>query len=321
MHVIAMAHSYLTGRKAGSEVMLHALLRSLAQKGHTVEAVITDSQDRGHPADLEGVHVRPLQRPDAMRYIQEHRPDVVVSQHKNLRYAFKAAREVKARTIQLLHSSDQEPMNKRDTLKPDLVVYNTDWLRKTYGRPKVHREMTVHPPVTPEEHRTKPGNAITLVNLNGNKGGHLFSELARRMPDHEFLGVSGAYGDQAIPETPPDNLTIAPTTSDMRADVWARTRVLLLPSRSESYGLVGVEAMCSGIPVIAHPQPGTYESLSYAGTFVDRDDVDGWVRSIELVKKNWAALSRISKSRSQDLSESDDLAVWVDSVENLTGRR
>jgi len=53
-----------------------------------------------------------------------------------------------------------------------------------------------------------------------------------------------------------------------------------MPSEYESWGRVGVEAMASGIPVIAHPTPGLQESLGDAGVFVDRNDIDGWERAI-----------------------------------------
>lgn len=69
----------------------------------------------------------------------------------------------------------------------------------------------------------------------------------------------------------------------MRDDVWSRTKVLLIPSNYETYGMVGVEAIASGIPTIAHPTDGLCESLGDAGWFIPRDDVDEWQRVIELL--------------------------------------
>jgi glycosyltransferase involved in cell wall biosynthesis len=68
--------------------------------------------------------------------------------------------------------------------------------------------------------------------------------------------------------------------SAMREQVWARTRVLLVPSGYESWGRVASEAICSGIPVIAQPTAGLRENLGQAGIFIDRSDVDGWVAAI-----------------------------------------
>ena len=51
------------------------------------------------------------------------------------------------------------------------------------------------------------------------------------------------------------------------------------------YGMVAIEAACSGIPTIAAPTPGLLESLSWAGTFVPREDLDalaGYRREFEL---------------------------------------
>src|SRR5690606_19054142 len=96
-----------------------------------------------------------------------------------------------------------------------------------------------------------------------------------------FLGVTGIYGRQqdlaglanveVIPHVP---------HPEMRGRVYARTRVLLVPSSYESWGRVASEAICSGIPVVAHPTPGLRECLGDAGLFVDRRDVDGWVRTL-----------------------------------------
>ncbi|MFE4971343.1 glycosyltransferase [Kitasatospora sp. NPDC056651] len=54
----------------------------------------------------------------------------------------------------------------------------------------------------------------------------------------------------------------------MRERVYARSRVVLMPSSHESWGRVGVEAFASGIPVIAHPTPGLAECLGHAGIYV-----------------------------------------------------
>jgi len=66
--------------------------------------------------------------------------------------------------------------------------------------------------------------------------------------------------------------------------------------------MVGVEAMSSGIPVIAHPTPGLLESLDYAGIFVDRKDYKGWEDAIrelddpdEYSRKSELALKRVAE--------------------------
>lgn len=58
------------------------------------------------------------------------------------------------------------------------------------------------------------------------------------------------------------------------------TKILIMPSREESWGRVALEAMSSGIPVIANPTPGLREACGDAGLFADRDNISEWVRII-----------------------------------------
>jgi len=181
--------------------------------------------------------------------------------------------------------------------------------------------MVLHPPVWPHEHATRPGGAVTLVNLNENKGVHVFEHLAMLFPDVPFLGVKGGYGDQLTAGlTSHTNVQIIESTSDMRGRVWSRTRVLLVPSLYESYGMVALEAMASGIPVIAHPTPGLREALGPAGIFADRDKMQEWateLRSLVRDPQAWQRASAAAQARSQSLDPTNDLWQWVKAVESL----
>ena len=160
---------------------------------------------------------------------------------------------------------------------------------------------------------------MTMVNLTVSKGCEVFYELARRRRGDRFLGVLGAYGHQIIRQIP--NVGIQQHTGNMRDDVYARTRVLLMPSDYESWGRVAVEAMCSGIPVIAHPTDGLRESLGDAGIFCDRDDVDAWQRELERLDdpREYAAASNLAARRSDELDRiaRDDLAAWEEALEKV----
>jgi hypothetical protein len=134
--------------------------------------------------------------------------------------------------------------------------------------------------------------------------------------------VQGAYGRQVIPPVVPPNVTLAANTPRIRDEVYARTRILLMPSEYESWGRTGVEAMASGIPVIAHPTPGLRESLGDAGIFVDRDDTAGWADAIaELSDPDvYAQVSRRAAARARELDPAEDLETWRAAVESLAGR-
>jgi glycosyltransferase involved in cell wall biosynthesis len=106
----------------------------------------------------------------------------------------------------------------------------------------------------------------------------------------------------------------------MKNDVWSRTKILLVPSTYESYGMVAVEALASGIPVIASPTFGLKESLSYAGIFADRSDLDAWEMHIRRLLNDdgtYAAQSSLSVKRSVELDPEVELENVTRHIEGL----
>ena len=132
------------------------------------------------------------------------------------------------------------------------------------------------------------GSMITLVNANVNKGVHQFIELAKRMPERRFLGVIPYYGELWLPPAP-SNIEWIKFDDDVR-NILSRTRILLLPSKYESFGRIAVEAMYNKIPVIyskpdpAVPPPGTTEGVEEwiipAGIACERDRPEQWMSVI-----------------------------------------
>jgi glycosyltransferase involved in cell wall biosynthesis len=241
---------------------------------------------------------------------------VIVSHHDNTQRAATIANSLGIPFVFIMHN-DFLPNQELLTLKPDLTVFNTEWIRGKFDH-VVNRSMVLHPPVWAHEHATTPGDHITLVNLNENKGCHVFYEMARRFPEEKFLGVVGGHGDQIIDESLP-NVTIQPQTPNMKEDVWRRSKILLMPSIYESYGMAGVEALASGIPVLAHPTDGLRESQGAFGMYLDRGDLNAWENALLRLSdpKEWHAASVLAKKRSAELDPAPELDNWVKEIERL----
>ena len=161
---------------------------------------------------------------------------------------------------------------------------------------------------------------MTLINVNPDKGAHVFYELARRFPAQKFLGVEGSYGEQIIRTDLPNVEWVAHVPGHlMRERVYARTKVLLMPSVYESYGRTAVEAMVSGIPVIAHPTLGLREALADAGTYAHRDDIDAWQNALRgvLNPDGWRTASQKAARRAAELDPTVELDRWCAAVEVL----
>lgn len=313
LRVLAMVHLFPPRHCAGAELMLLSMLRPLADRGHTVDVLLSRPTPDTGPYDLHGITVHPHKgRNDPWPFVEN--ADVVITHLENTARAGALCAMVKRPLVQVLHNT--HPTTKTFlTGSTALAVFNSQWMADDFAY--TGRQLIVRPPVFAEEYRTKPGRAVTLINLNEAKGAHTFYALAERLPDVEFLGVVGAYGEQLI-RTDLPNVTVLEHGQDMRA-VYSRTRVLLMPSSYESWGRVGVEAMCSGIPVIANPTPGLREALGEAGTFADRDDIDSWQAELSrlLQPTAWRAASKRAKTRAGELDPTVDLDRWCAAIEYL----
>ncbi len=313
MLVVAATPLYGPDSRVGAWLSTHECLKALVAAGH--EVAVCSLLGRGDAYEWEGIRV--WQGAGHLSGLVAA-ADVVVSHFGDNGAAHAAARQVGVPSVQIVNAV-MTPASRRllDRATPDLLVCVAESLLESIKPPC--ESLVVLSPVWPEEHRTTPGDRITLVNLCADKGGKVFEALARRMPDRLFLGVRGGYGRQVEPRLP--NVEIIATTRDMRGDVWARTRVLLMPSLHETSGRVGLEAVCSGIPVVCHPTPGLLETQAESGIFVHRDDLDGWIRVLRDLEdpEVWAAASAKASARAASIDSSAQLARFVSAVEALGG--
>ncbi|MGA5035095.1 glycosyltransferase family 4 protein [Streptomyces cellulosae] len=323
---MARVHLMPPQHNAGAEHMLVSMLRPLVERGHEVSVWLSRYGKAVEPYDYRGIRVVPLEArldfPTAVR-----QADVLISHLECVPSTSALARGYGKPVVVLCHNTHRPTFRDMASGNTALAVYNSRWMQAEAELffaeyPKSVRPgagIIVRPPVFADEYATKPGKAITLVNCNIEKGGKVLEALARRMPDQQFLAVRGAYGEQILPDLPNVEVLDHVDGADMRERVYARTRVLLMPSSYESWGRAGVEALASGIPVVAHPTPGLCESLGEAGVFVDRSDVDGYEAVLRklLQPAEYRLASKRAKARSAELDPSAELAAWCDAVEAL----
>jgi glycosyltransferase involved in cell wall biosynthesis len=317
-----MLHAYPPAHNAGAEWAAHSLLRELAGRGHEVDVLLSDPRSGHAGYDIDGVCVHPY---------RSKADQVIVTHLENTARASVLGELNRIPVVHLLHNTFEKSKAWLVKGSPSLVVYNTAWMKadaEAWWR--VHRGdrpmpwgIAVHPPVAVEDYQTTPGDRITLINLTVEKGARVFYALAERMPRRKFLGVIGGYGEQILRDDLP-NVEIAPHTPGerMAKDVYARTKFLLAPSVYESYGRVAVEAMCSGIPVLAHPTPGLMESLGDAGTFCDRDDLDAWEAAVKQMStpSAYKRASQASAARAAALNPDAELDLWCTAMEGVAKR-
>ncbi|MDX2757908.1 glycosyltransferase family 4 protein [Streptomyces europaeiscabiei] len=326
LKIVARVHAMPPEHNAGAEHMLVSMLRPLVERGHDVSVWLSRYGRVHQEYEYRGIRVLPLESrldfPTAVR-----RADVLLAHLETVPPTASLARGYGKRLVVLCHNTHRPTFRDAAAGGTSLAVYNSQWMEREAEMffaeyPKSVRpesSLIVRPPVFADEYATKPGKAVTLVNCNPEKGGKILDALARRMPDQQFLAVRGAYGEQILPDLPNVEVVEHVRGEEMREKVYARTRVLLMPSSYESWGRAGCEALASGIPVIAHPTPGLCESLGEAGIFVDRNDVAGYEAVLRKLKTpaEYRLASKRAKARSVELDPAADLAAWCSAVEAL----
>lgn len=290
MKILAYVHGYPPAHNAGSEMMLHTMLRQLQQRGHEVQ-VLTGT---GSNTTYQGVSI-------CIDLVQEHALadwcDIIITHLSWTQRALVLAGLHRKPVAHLIHNRSLRQYG--IIPRPfDLAVFNCWSTYRGVSWPGPH--VVIDPLVDIAEYRTEPGECITLINLNGNKGAGAFYALAENMPDRPFLGVVGAYGEQDIRSLP--NVEIMDNTPDI-VEVYGKTRILMMPSISESWGRTAIEAAASGIPTVASHAPGIVEALDYAGVFVHRDDLESWMIAIQATDDPavYEARSEMARQRAEEL--------------------
>lgn len=264
--ILAITPRYPPDSLVGSWMSTHEVLKHLQARGFRIHVRTIDL--RTQPHTYEGIEVDKLQHHMVGRTIHELRADIVLSHLGDTGEPHRIALQQKVPSVKMVHSV---PKSKDEYARgAALCVFNAEATRAQMGWDGP--ALILHPPVDPERYRTTPGDMVTLVNATKQKGMGTVAEMAVAMRDVQFLAVQSDRGTSLPFYTP--NGKVIPRTEDMRA-VYGRTRILLMPSESETWGRCAIEAAISGIPTIASPTPGLREALGEAGTFVDRDDVAG----------------------------------------------
>ena len=313
VRVLAVVHGWFPDLAAGSERMLQHMLDALPEDEFEVDVLSAGSaapEGTRQYYQYEGRSVK-------VGYVPDFVPDLIITHHGPSARVTTGLLELfpGTPTIAVYHN-ERLDIPSIKSLNADLEVFNTQWVKKALGRPGI----VVRPPLEPERHEVSAkGENVTMVNLQENKGVNTFAAVAELLPEIPFLGVLGTHGTQEPPYLP--NVRIHPVTQDMR-EVWSQTKVVIMASGYESYGMVAAEACLNGIPVLAHPTPGLVECLGGAGLFIDRDDYEGYARTVSLLLTDQNAYSErsdLARLRGRELvaQSQRELGKFVNRVRKL----
>jgi len=315
MNILFSIHLYHPQHNCGAESMAHWIAKDLQRKGHQVKVLLHQANKYkiNKIYTYDGVDVFPPSQnvvDNLMRWC-----NVVFTHLDYTRWTIGAGAMYKKPVFHLIHNTHIYP-EIVNASKVQHIVYNSKWAKDKLNYNYPNFIMT--PPCdyryydickSPENNEY-----ITLINLNENKGGKVLVELAKAMPEKKFLAVMGSYDPQFIPKQ--SNVTVAPNSPNI-LEVYKKTRILIMPSKYESWGRTATEAMCNGIPVIASATEGLLENCGKNGIFVkDRDDIQTWIKEIKKLdnKETYASASKKARERSRELDPRktlDEFETWL----------
>jgi glycosyltransferase involved in cell wall biosynthesis len=301
MNILFSIHLYPPAHLCGAEMMAHRMIKHLQSKGHHVRVLLHQANHYKITTTYtyDGVDVFP---PNANVIENLFRWSHCVFTHLDYtRWTIGAAGLYKKPVFHLIHNTHKYP-EIENANSSQHIVYNSLWAKQKLGYKWSNFILT--PPTDYRDFELGVDSAdneyITLINLNENKGGEIFYQIAKAMPHKKFLGVKGSYDEQIIKDLP--NITYIDKTTNILS-VYQKTRILLMPSKYESWGITATEAMCCGIPVISTEAEGLKENCAKAGIFIkDRNDIESWVKEINKLDdaKAYAAASKKAKGRGRE---------------------
>ena len=231
---------------------------------------------------------------------------------------------------QVVDEADRLIVNTEDEARQLVLLHNADRERIDIVNPGV--DLQTFSPGDRAAARAALGLSATerIVAFVGRiqplKAPDVLLRAAARLPGVRVLVVGGPSGSGlAAPDTLvrlaaelgiTDRVSFLPPQSrEQLADVYRAADLLAVPSYSESFGLVAVEAQACGTPVVAAAVGGLPVAVAdgRSGTLVTGHDPDQWARAInDLLTADPATLRRAAIAHAEQFS-------WDHTVDQLLG--
>lgn len=303
MRILFSVHLYPPAHNCGGEYYIHNMAKWLISQGHQCRVLLHQGKNYGITEiyTYQGVEVFPVTGVNGVQMGLMNWCSIVITHLEYTQWTVEMSRIYKKPAVQIVHN-DTPYDAVLGAQKPINIIYNSQWIADKLKYK--HHSMTLVPPVDYRHYdlRKNPidNRYITLINCNENKGGKVLGEIARLMPDRLFLAVKGSYEEQFIDDLP--NIHIRENSPDI-LPVYADTRILIMPSEYESWGMTATEAMCNGIPVICAPTPGLKENTAGKMLYCDRTQPAEWVEAIRKLDKatTYKWYSNAARKRSREL--------------------
>ena len=193
------------------------------------------------------------------------------------------------------------------------IVLQTNAIRATYPARIANRAVVIPNPVASRQVRRSGGEGRTLAavgRLDKQKGFDLlipaFERIAHELP-HWRLVIFGEGPDRpalecAVRETGMDDRILLPGNTANQGDWIDKTDVFVLSSRFEGFPNALVEAMASGLPVVAFDcsfGPAEIVSNGVNGLLVASGDIEALAYNLQKICKNSELRQRLGATAAE----------------------
>ena len=288
MRILLTANASYAPPRGGATRSNLLWLDQMARAGHACRIVCGASGEGAEFGYHESIAVDSVEDParriqTLRRQIREFAPDWVLVSSEDLGHGLlrEAQHEAPGRVVYLAHTPQFFPFGPASwnpnrqgaalVAQAAAIVaighHMAEYIERELGR----RAVVIHPPIYGAAPYPCYANFergfITMINPCAVKGISIFLETARRLPQYRFAVVPGwgTTGEdrRALNRVP--NIRILPNPKNIDY-VLAQTRLLLNPALwYEGFGLIVMESMLRGIPVVASDSGGLKEAKRGTG--------------------------------------------------------
>jgi hypothetical protein len=328
MTVVALSHGYPPLWNMGGEVSLHRTMKAIRE-----ESYVLTKTDK--PYTFEGISVRQINTPNVLdinadpmpiaKQLQELNARVVIGQNELSLPGVLAAREIDATSIVNVHTPPRYGSGiSAAMLQSDYAIYNTKAAAKAWGEPDA---FVLHPPISPlPKNISNSGDAYTLLSSLTNKGVGVVIDLAKMYPNQRFIIVRSpaepTHGlkniEEIVAKIP--NIELHPRVAPENVDIYLKqTRILLVPSRYETYGMSAIEAAGYGIPSVHVDTPDVREGIGGAAILIRPLNLLDAQRGINQIEKYYNKFSEIARIRAEAIHDRQkiELEQFAHLIENI----
>jgi len=151
------------------------------------------------------------------------------------------------------------------------------------------------------------------------KGLDVFIELANRLDEQYQIVLIGTK--ENIDKTLPENIIPIHRTQNQTelAEIYSAADLFVNPTREEVMGLVNVEALACGIPVVTFNTGGSPECIDETcGCVVDCDDVDALEREVIRITQEKPFAKEACLARAKSFAMNERFEEYIELYENMS---